>query len=473
MNTGEWVLLITVLGSAVVGAIAIAYDRGKKSAETAAQPSVEKRLADFLGSGVNQMPVVTRTYGLTDLPSFQLSLDRILTAAKSPPDRLSFNRRSYEGLQLKDLAAGEGAHGACPVTYRQCETGPDTSMSCLADGLVLLELEQRVAIMVTTGDGPFDKLTVEVLAPDLASASGLLERLHQGMLQVSVFRHKVVTLSAGAYGGGPGSVVFHDVPKIQRDEMILPEELLVKVERNAVQFLDHLDALRRCGRAVKRGLLFHGKPGTGKTFMVKYLAQVCRDLTTFYLTAENISLLGYTCRLARLLQPAMVVIEDVDLIARDRESNQYLPAMHQLLNEMDGAEGDAAILFVLTTNRPEVLEEALVSRPGRVDQAIEFPLPDEACRRRLLDLYARGLTVTGMDWTPVVQRTRGASAAFIKELMRKATLVALGHEGPPEQAPNITPGHLDEALRELLLAPDALTRRLIGFDDEARPRRAM
>ena len=91
--------------------------------------------------------------------------------------------------------------------------------------------------------------------------------------------------------------------------------------------------------------------------------------------------------LARLLQPSMVVIEDVDLIARDRTtmgSPCEEAMLNKLLNEMDGLRPDADILFVLTTNRPGALEAALASRPGRVDQAIEFPLPDEEGRTKLV-----------------------------------------------------------------------------------------
>jgi ATP-dependent 26S proteasome regulatory subunit len=93
--------------------------------------------------------------------------------------------------------------------------------------------------------------------------------------------------------------------------------------------------------------------------------------------------------LARLLQPAMVVIEDVDLIARDREDmggpcEESL--LNKLLNEMDGLKEDADILFILTTNRPEQLEGALAGRPGRIDQAIEVPLPDDVGREKLIRL---------------------------------------------------------------------------------------
>ena len=67
------------------------------------------------------------------------------------------------------------------------------------------------------------------------------------------------------------------------------------------------------------------------------------------------------------------------------------------MNEMDGLGPQAEVIFLLTTNRPEVLEPALSARPGRIDQAIEFPLPDDGCRRRLFELYGRGLDLSGLD----------------------------------------------------------------------------
>ena len=105
--------------------------------------------------------------------------------------------------------------------------------------------------------------------------------------------------------------------------------------------------------------------------------------------------------LARLLQPAMVVIEDVDLIARDRERHGgpcEESMLNWLLNEMDGLKEDADILFILTTNRPEELEGALAGRPGRIDQAIEVPLPDDAGREKLVRLYGRGLKLADASW---------------------------------------------------------------------------
>jgi ATP-dependent 26S proteasome regulatory subunit len=120
--------------------------------------------------------------------------------------------------------------------------------------------------------------------------------------------------------------------------------------------------------------------------------------------------------LARVLQPSMVMIEDVDLIARDREQMGRCeePLLNKLHNEMDGLKEDADILFVLATNRPEQLEGALAGRPGRIDQAIEVPLPDEIGRGKLVRLYGKGLPLDQTVIGEVARRAEGVSAAFIE-----------------------------------------------------------
>jgi cell division protease FtsH len=116
----------------------------------------------------------------------------------------------------------------------------------------------------------------------------------------------------------------------------------------------------------------------------------------------------------------------------------------------------AAILFVV--NRPEHLEAALASRPGRVDQAIEFPLPDERGRRQLIRLYAGGLSLSEDLVGPLVRKTKGASAAFIKELMRRAAQFYLqtGGSGP------LSANDVDSALEEMLFSGGSLNAKLLG-----------
>jgi ATP-dependent 26S proteasome regulatory subunit len=218
-------------------------------------------------------------------------------------------------------------------------------------------------------------------------------------------------------------------------------------------------------------LLLHGRPGTGKTYTVRWLAQSLENVTTLLLTGEQLWLVKECSQLARMLAPSLVIMEDVDLIAAERDESRhpaYQITLHQLLNEMDGLAGDAPVLFLLTTNRPDVLEPALAARPGRVDQAIEFPLPDAECRQRLIDLYGRGLTLALRDADRIIAKTEGASPAFIQELIRKAALFAAEEAATAEGTLRLTDGHFDLALEELLLGGGELTRNLLGFRDDAR-----
>lgn len=194
---------------------------------------------------------------------------------------------------------------------------------------------------------------------------------------------------------------------------------------------------------------------------IHYLASQLPNHTSLLVTAEQVGLLGEYFRLARFLQPSMMVIEDVDLIARERTQMRgpgEEVLLNKLLNEMDGLSEDAEVLFILTTNRPDQIEPALASPPGRIDQSIEFPLPDEEGRAKLTKLYSRGLKVTDELAGVIVSRTKGVSAAFIKELMRRCAQFQL----ESSEGDVLTERAVDAALEEMLFAGGALNRRLIG-----------
>jgi len=227
------------------------------------------------------------------------------------------------------------------------------------------------------------------------------------------------------------------------------------------EFIQQRDRLSELGLADKKGLLFYGPPGTGKTHTIQYLASQLRDHTTLLITSEQVGLLDEYFQLARFLQPAMVVIEDVDLIARAREEMRSAceeSLLNKLLNEMDGLREDALVLFILTTNRPDQLEAALASRPGRIDQAIEFPLPDDEGRRKLVRLYSRGLAVPNETVERIVQKTNKASPAFIKELMRRCAqyLLQSGRAGA------LALEQVEAALDEMLFSGGSLNVKLLG-----------
>jgi len=242
--------------------------------------------------------------------------------------------------------------------------------------------------------------------------------------------------------------------------VILPSKTLELLDRNIIDFVKQRPELKKRGMNLKKGLLFFGPPGTGKTHTVHYLSRALPGTTTLIITSEQIGMLSRYMTLARLLQPSLVIIEDADLIARQREDMNTCEEvlLNKLLNEMDGLRADAEVTFVLTTNRPEALEEALTARPGRIDQAIEFPLPDEAGRRQLAQLYAGDQEVDAAEIELIVRKTEDTSAAFIKELMRRATQYAIVR-GLEER---IDSSDIDTAVEEMLFSGGAFNRKLLG-----------
>jgi ATP-dependent 26S proteasome regulatory subunit len=193
--------------------------------------------------------------------------------------------------------------------------------------------------------------------------------------------------------------------------------------------------------------------------------------TRLMLTGRALRAIGSAAELARDLQPAVVVLEDVDLVAEDRSFGPgSSPVLFDLLDAMDGAAGDADLLFVLTTNRADLLEPALAARPGRVDVAIEIDLPNAQARERLLTLYGRSvqLQLSETETLEIVERTDGVTASFLKELLRRAMLESL-HEDASE--PTVTAAHVARALDDLLASGQQLTRSLLGVgnDPEALP----
>ena len=275
------------------------------------------------------------------------------------------------------------------------------------------------------------------------------------------YRGKILSLDGDAdYRGRSKGVMVHRLPAVQREDVILPETTLKLLDRNVLSFVGSRPQLRQLGQSTRKGILLYGPPGTGKTHTIRYLASNLPGHTTLIITAAQITLLAHYMNLARLLQPAIVVIEDVDLIARDRDEMGPCEEsmLNALLNEMDGLKQDADILFVLTTNRPEQLEIALASRPGRIDQAIEVPLPDDIGRKKLVQLYGRGLPLDDAVVGEAAQRTKGVSAAFIKELMRRIAQASIARDG----GRNVESDDIGTALDDMLFAGGRLNVRLLG-----------
>ncbi|RVC81233.1 AAA family ATPase [Mesorhizobium sp. M4A.F.Ca.ET.022.05.2.1] len=399
----------------------------------------------------------------------QVALDKLFSAA---PIRFFglYEQHRYETLTYAALTKeGQFAVTISAAQYQDVDIGDREPIKCLNNGLWLNRdgsLHYAVVLSFHREYGRESGTCVEIAVPAGEDGVALVDRcfsqLEAAINAARSYRGKVLSLETeGDYQGRSKGVMVHRLPQVPREEIILPEQTLKLLDRNVIRFIESREALRRLGQSTRKGILLYGPPGTGKTHTIRYLAANLPGHTTLIITADQMGLLSQYMTLARLLQPATVVIEDVDLIARDRE-NMGGPCeeslLNTLLNEMDGLKDNTDILFILTTNRPEQLEGALTGRPGRIDQAIEVPLPDDDCREKLVRLYGGGLKLSDKIVSEAVARTKGVSAAFIKELMRRTAQTSI-MRGDGEV---VTPEDLAEALDDMLFTGGRLNVRLLG-----------
>jgi hypothetical protein len=353
-------------------------------------------------------------------------------------------------------------------------SGPrGSTYSCVRCGLYLVTEESGpLAILLTSeGRSPDPRrqvgIVVEVLSRDPDRATGVLNELRDLTLFHNIYRGHVLSFGHemfGMPGQAAAPVSFVDRPEISRQALVLPEGTFELIERQVIGIGTHRSRLQASGQHLKRGILLHGPPGTGKTHTVRYLLGQLTGVTVVILSGSALGLIGQAASIARSLQPSVVVIEDVDLIAEQRGMfpGQH-PLLFQLLNEMDGLGEDIDVVFLLTTNRADLLEPALAARPGRVDQAVEIPLPDREGRQRLMELYRGRLQFEDVDLSSVLERTEGMTASFIKELLRRTALIAVDSvDTDVDQPLTVKTVHLIQALDELLDEKNRLTRVLLG-----------
>ncbi|MDF5755870.1 ATP-binding protein [Spongiactinospora sp. TRM90649] len=346
------------------------------------------------------------------------------------------------------------------VDYATASTGPAQTMEVVARGLVRTHSPggEPVVLGVRASEehGP-PECRIELLAVSREAAREVRDEVTRLMRLHDVFRGQVLSFVWTEHRHND-LVGFLPRPSMTADEVILPPGVLRGVERHVIEVGELAARLREHGQHLKRGLLLHGPPGSGKTHTVRYLMGRMTGCTVIVLTGTALQRVEEAAGLARRLQPALVVLEDVDLVAMDRSyTPDGNPLLFMLLDAMDGIGADADVAFVLTTNRADVLEHALADRPGRIDLAVEIPKPDADGREALLRLYTRGLRLTA-PLAPIVARTEGATASFFKELVRRAVTRAI----LADDAGALTDEHLTGALDEMLGERQALTRALLG-----------
>ncbi|MGW5361272.1 AAA family ATPase [Actinopolymorpha pittospori] len=430
-------------------------------------------LQAHLGADPRALPVFETSYPAWDHANAHLALERWFGTPGSGYELVGValpHRHGHDLTELLHLAGFGGGLAVGQVDFAQVAVEVEREIACVNFGFVLGRRDDEpYAVLVR---GPSERhgsstVNLEVLCRGRDTADALFQGLRQLILEHNTLRGQVLSFEGHAFGHGTGPLRFHRRPAMGSAEVVLPAGLLDRVERQIVGVARHRDRLRGAGQHLRRGLLLHGAPGTGKTHTIRYLLSRLPEFTVVILAGTSIQFVGAACTLARMLQPALVVLEDCDLVAeaRDMSLGMENPLLFQVLNEMDGLTDEADVAFLLTTNRADLLEPALAQRPGRVDLAVEIPLPDADGRRRLMGLYAGNTRTDEHALGEAVTRTEGTTASFAKELMRRAVLFAVerdGVAGPNGEPVSVEAGDLRMALDELLADRDALTRRLLG-----------
>jgi len=253
-------------------------------------------------------------------------------------------------------------------------------------------------------------------------------------------------------------VTFNDVAGIEQAKLELTE---------VVDFLKNADRFTAVGAKIPKGVLLVGPPGTGKTLLAKAVAgeagvpffSISGSEFVEMFVGVGASRVRDLFEQAKTNAPCIVFIDEIDAVGRQRGAglgggnDEREQTLNQLLTEMDGFEGNTGIIIIAATNRPDVLDAALM-RPGRFDRQVVVDRPDYKGRREILNVHARGKTLSkDVDLEKMARRTPGFTGADLSNLLNEAAILAARR--------NLTEISMDEV-------NDAIDRVLAGPEKKDR-----
>jgi cell division protease FtsH len=279
-----------------------------------------------------------------------------------------------------------------------------------------------------------------------------------------VFRRSLGSGGLGGLGGSRAKLydastdrtTFRDVAGIDEAKEELAE---------IVGFLRDPDRYRRLGAAIPTGVLLSGPPGTGKTLLARAVAGEA-DVPFYSLSAsefvEMVAGVGAS-RVRDLFSrakdsaPAIIFIDELDAIGRSRGgavrlgggNDEREQTLNQILTEMDGFSGSDGVIVVAATNRPEILDAALL-RPGRFDRRVTVAPSDQSGRRRILEVHTRSVPLADdVDLSRVAARSPGMVGAELRNVVNEAALIAAGRD-----AAAVCAADFEQAFEKVLLGAE-------------------
>ncbi|WP_269612168.1 ATP-dependent zinc metalloprotease FtsH [Prochlorococcus marinus] len=249
-------------------------------------------------------------------------------------------------------------------------------------------------------------------------------------------------------------ITFGDVAGIEGAKLELTE---------VVDFLKNPDRFTAVGAKIPKGVLLVGPPGTGKTLLAKAVAGEA-SVPFFSISGSEFveMFVGVGASRVRDLfeqakknAPCIVFIDEIDAVGRQRGAglgggnDEREQTLNQLLTEMDGFEGNSGIIIVAATNRPDVLDSALM-RPGRFDRQVTVDRPDYSGRLQILKVHARSKTLSkGVDLDQIARRTPGFTGADLANLLNEAAILAARRE-----LTEVSNDEIGAAIERIMVGPE-------------------
>jgi cell division protease FtsH len=253
-------------------------------------------------------------------------------------------------------------------------------------------------------------------------------------------------------------VTFADVAGIEQAKLELTE---------VVDFLKNADRFTAVGAKIPKGVLLVGPPGTGKTLLARAVAgeagvpffSISGSEFVEMFVGVGASRVRDLFEQAKQNAPCIVFIDEIDAVGRQRGAglgggnDEREQTLNQLLTEMDGFEGNTGIIIVAATNRPDVLDAALL-RPGRFDRQVVVDRPDYAGRSEILNVHARGKTLAAdVELDKIARRTPGFTGADLSNLLNEAAILAARRN-----LTEISMDEINDAIDRVLAGPEKKNR---------------
>jgi len=353
------------------------------------------------------------------------------------------NMKLTDDVKLEELAAN--THGFVGADLAQLCT--EAALTCIREKMDLIDLDEEV-------------IDAEILDAMAVSQEHFTQAM--GQCNPASLRETVV-----------------EVPNIKWDDIGGLEDTKRSLQEMILYPIDHPEKFEKFGMTPSRGVLFYGPPGCGKTLLAKAVASECSanfvsikgpELLTMWF-GESEANVREVFDKARSAAPCVLFFDELDSIGTARSSGGGGGAsdrvMNQLLTEIDGVGAKKNVFFIGATNRPELLDDALL-RPGRLDQLIYIPLPDLPARQGILESTLRKSPIApNVPLSFIARQTEGFSGADIAELCQRGAKAAIrdsiaadelkgGDDGMGEEAATeITRKHFEEAFAGARRSVDA------------------